>query len=356
MTTSTQTTSSLIRFVEGKGFHNDADTALRTLIRQKVRTTDGRVGTVDGIYRTDYSDIGDCVVVVRYGNGSTEQQYLAHLTLHKEEPTKKLDMNKVLDAVVLPKEVKAEIISVLKQSQNSAKLFDEWGLGETIEYGKGMSFLFYGSPGTGKTFAAKCIAKAMGKELLTIGMAEIQTSEPGGANRNIISAFKSAKEKDNILFLDECDSLTYSREGLGMVLGGEVNTLLTEIEKFEGIIILATNSIAKLDKALERRISLIVEYPHPNQEQRASIYKKLIPKKLPLAKCVKIKALAKYSLTGGQIKNVILHSARLAMGEDAKEVTREHFERSIKRIIASTGKMGSHRNVARGGVTKGPAN
>ncbi len=170
-----------------------------------------------------------------------------------------------LDALILNQPSKDSIRAVLKQQKHAGKIFDEWGLGEVLEYGKGMTFLFYGSPGTGKTHAANCIAKAMGSKLLTIGAAEIQTSEPGGANRNIQNAYKSAKQNKQVLFLDECDSLITNRGEVGMILGGEINTLLTEIEKFEGVCILATNRIQHLDEALERRISLIAVKNSPNQ-------------------------------------------------------------------------------------------
>lgn len=248
---------------------------------------------------------------------------------------------KKLDPLVVADEVLEEIRAVLKQKQNSKKMFEEWGLGEVIEYGKGMTFLFYGPPGTGKTWAATCIAKVFGTDLLTIGAAEIQTSEPGGANRNIKSAFEEAKKKEKILFIDECDSLITSRGDVGMILGGEINTLLTEIEKAEGVVILATNRIENLDEALERRISLIVEFPEPDYEQRKKIWEKLIPKKLPLAKVITPDKLAEYKLTGGQIKNVLLQAARLALSSESPSIEVPHIEAAVERIIRSKSLMGS---------------
>lgn len=274
------------------------------------------------IANTDYE------VVVAGGSGYTPP------------PTKIFDLKK-LEALVIADDTKNEIMAVLKQHKNSKKLFDEWGLGEVIEYGKGMGFMFYGPPGTGKTWAATCIAKALGKELLVIGAAEIQTSEPGGANRNIQNAFKTAKEQDKILFMDECDSLITNRSDVGMILGSEINTLLTEIEKSEGVTILATNRIDTLDPALERRISLIVEFPEPDFKQRESIWSKMLPKKMPLGDDVTPTKLAEYKLTGGQIKNVVLQAARLALGEEAKKVEGHHFHSAVERINKSKALMGS---------------
>jgi SpoVK/Ycf46/Vps4 family AAA+-type ATPase len=250
---------------------------------------------------------------------------------------------KVLDALVIAEDIKKEILSVLKQHTNHDKIFKKWGLEETIEYGKGMTFLFHGTPGTGKTWAATLMARALGTELLTIGMAEIQSSEPGAANRNIQQAFQSAKEGGKILFIDECDSLIYDRSQLGMVLGGEVNTLLQEIEKYEGVLILATNQVDRMDAALERRISLIVEFAKPNLEQRKAIWQKLIPTKLPLHQDVSSDTLAEHELTGGLIKNVILHAARMASANEEELVTNEHFDTAIKRVKASQNLMGTNK-------------
>lgn len=250
-----------------------------------------------------------------------------------------LDTTK-LDPLVLDPQVKMEIIALLQQHKHATKIFDEWGLGEVIEYGRGMTMMFWGPPGTGKTFGAKCIAKSLGKDLLVIGAAEIQSSEPGGANRAIQSAFQEAKQGNKVLFIDECDSLIANRANLGMILASEINTLLTEIEKSEEVVILATNRIADMDPALERRLSLIINFPMPNKEQREAIWSGLLPKKMPLADDVKVSDLAEYELSGGLIKNIVLQAARLAISDDADKVSKAHFDRAIERTTSSQGLMG----------------
>lgn len=254
-----------------------------------------------------------------------------------KEKSTKVDLEK-LEALVLNESAKQEIVALLKQHEHGTKLFEEWGLGETIEYGKGMTFLFHGGPGTGKTWGANCIAKSLGKKLSVISAAEIQSSEPGGANRAIQAAFRDAKKK--VLLLDECDSLITSRSQVGMIIGSEINTLLTEIEKFEGVCILTTNRIETLDEALERRIALIVEFPNPNFEARVGIWERLLPAKMPLGKDVKVKTLAEFSLTGGQIKNVILQAARMAVANNESKVGLEYFDAAISRVSKSKGLLG----------------
>ena len=288
------------------------------------------------------------LVRIRWDNGfeETYDTRRTHIKLYNEAMAQKkpkkitLDSAK-LDKLVIADAVKEEIVAVLQQHKNHDKLFGEWGLGEIIEYGRGMTFLFYGTPGTGKTWGATCIAKALGTELLVISAAEIQSSEPGGANRAIQQAFKEAKSSGKVIFLDECDSLIASRNDLGMVLAGEVNTLLTEIEKFEGVAILATNRIEHMDEALERRISLIVEFPKPDYENRKKIWSKLLPEKLPLENDVDVEVLAKPELTGGQIKNVVLQAARMALAGECKKVGKKHFDLAIARVQKSKNLMGS---------------
>lgn len=268
----------------------------------------------------------------------------------KKKSIQEIKINlKHLEPLIITPTVKDEIIAVLKQHENKDTIFTKWGLDKTIEYGKGMGFLFYGKPGTGKTFAAHCIAKALGQELQILSAAEIQTSEPGGANRNITGAFSAAKKGNKVLLLDECDSLIFDRATLGMILGSEVNTLLTEIEKFEGVVILSTNRIAQMDEALERRVSLIIEFPEPTYNQRIDIWKALIPSKMPL-EAITYEELAKPVLTGGLIKNAVLQAARLAAASKSKSVKREHFESAILRIKSSKSLMGRSRIQYEGGT------
>lgn len=306
---------------------------------------------------------GGSYVEVRFDNGRTwslenrgrmvrvgvvEQYLRTHTTA--------LDLDTThLDKLVLDPDAKAEIVSVLKQYKNMDKIFKEWGLDEVMEYGKAMSLLFYGKPGTGKTWGARCIANALGKELLVISAAEIQTSEPGGANRNIQAAFQQASTAGHVLLFDECDSLITDRSDVGMILASEINTLLTCLEQFDGVAIFATNRADTLDPAMERRISLMVEFPLPDAKQREDIWNVLLPKKMPLAEDVDVKKLAKFDLTGGYIKNVILNAARYAAAEEAEAVGKKHFGRAIKRVKDTQGLMGTHTSRGMHGRTRATA-
>lgn len=260
-----------------------------------------------------------------------------------------------MDKVVLTESARANILAVIKQHQHSKKIFEEWGLGEVLEYGKGMTMLFYGPPGTGKTWAATCIARSMGKKLHVIDTAMLQTSEPGGMERNLKAAFAEAKKKKAVLFIDECDSLVQDRRSMGQILSAETNCLLKEIEGFEGVLILATNRVDELDKALERRISLIEHFDIPGPDERERIWRGLLPSKMPLADDVDVPKMAKdYKISGGLIKNAVLAAARRAVSQDAEQVTQEHFTHGLRQVASGVRAFSGKSSVLRGSIAKGP--
>ncbi len=243
-----------------------------------------------------------------------------------------LDLSK-LDKVELPKGAKLAIFETLVQesADNKRKLFEEWGFDEHFEKGKGIVFMFYGVPGTGKTMCAELMAKALKRDHLMLTTADIQSSVPGQAERNIQDAFKQAKSKNLLMIIDECDALIYNRDSVGAIMGAEINCLLSEIERFDGVVVMTTNRNYKLDPALERRIALKLEFPKPTKEIRRKIWRTLIPQKCPLAKCVSMEKLSEHEMCGGNIKNVIFAAARKALYEKKQKVRMVDFTRSIER-------------------------
>lgn len=284
--------------------------------------------------------------IYRYDSDRKNDRTYIRLTREKPAMFENIDVDlEPLDKLILDQDKKDQIVETLKQAEEQNKIFDEWGLGETIEYGHGMTMLFHGIPGTGKTWGAQCIAECFGKEMMSLSIAEIQTQEPGGAARNIQQAFRTADSEDKLLFFDECDSLISSRQDVGMILGGEINTLLTELEKFEGVAIFSTNRVERLDKALERRISLILEFPTPNKEARRKIWDTLIPEQMPLGEDVNFDKIAEIEMVGGLIKNTVLKAARKAAAQECDEVKHNHFVDAAEEVYESQGRMGKSRHM-----------
>ncbi len=252
--------------------------------------------------------------------------------LKKVKPPIKVTM----ESVVMSKDKKEEIKAAISQVHNNDLIFDKWGFGDVFEKGTAISLLFYGIPGTGKTLMAQAIADSMDMQLKLYGTADIESSEPGGAERMIRTIFKEAKNAKHkrLILFDECDSLLMDRNEVGPILAAQVNTLLSELEHYTGIIVFTTNRLGKLDAAMERRITAKIEFEFPDQKARRDIWKRMIPKKAPL-KDIDFDKLAEYQIAGGNIKNVVLNAARAAAYQKKKALEMSHFIIAIEREESS---------------------
>lgn len=280
------------------------------------------------IRNPDTDDIGDWI---HYKEVVVLQKKLRGILGKKSTP---FDL-KYMDKVILPGGHKKAILETLAQEQaeNKEKLFVTWGFDEWFEKGKGIVFMFWGVPGTGKTLCAESMAKYLKVDHIVMTTADIQSSVPGEAERNIQKFFNQAKSNKALIIIDECDSLLYDRNSVGAIMSAEINCLLTEIEKFDGVCVMTTNRNQKLDPALERRIALKLEFPKPNKISRIKIWTTLIPEKCPLHKDVKVAKLAEHDLCGGHIKNAIFSAARKAIHDGEEKVRMKHLVMGIRREV-----------------------
>lgn len=246
--------------------------------------------------------------------------------------------NVSLDSVVLNEDKKLEIQAAISQLKNNDLIFKEWGFSDVFEKGTAVALLFFGIPGTGKTLMAQAIADSIGAKLEIYGTADIESSEPGGAERFIRMLF-GKPSKDRVMLFDECDSLLMDRNVVGPIIGAQVNALLQEIEKYNGIIIFTTNRLGKLDPALERRITTKVEFDFPDKIARKAIWTRLIPNKAPIGKDVDWDILSEFPLAGGNIKNAVLNAARMAAFQNSKEIHMDHFKNAIEKESESISKF-----------------
>lgn len=274
-----------------------------------------------------------------YQPGQPIDEYIDHLieVLVKrtgEESRARLKWLKTFRNCVLPDNVKSMIEEALTVILCKQK-FDDWGINEHFEKGLTNSIMLYGPPGTGKTMIAESFAAVLGKNLMKLTNAELQSQIPGQVERNITDSFNKAKEHNCVLMLDECDSLLYNRDAVGMIIAAEINHLLTNIENFDGVVILTTNRLGRLDPALQRRIIAKVKLPLPTKEARTQIWKNLMPPKMPLEDNINFEELAATEISGGDIKNAILLAARKAIAKNAAKVGQEHFKNSLSSVETS---------------------
>jgi SpoVK/Ycf46/Vps4 family AAA+-type ATPase len=184
----------------------------------------------------------------------------------------------------------------------------------------------------GKTACAEAIADALGRPILAVDYSEIQNCFVGQTEKNLVRVFREARANDAVLFWDEADSMFFDRERADRDWEARnVNVLLQELERFDGVCVLATNRKIRLDSALSRRIAIKIELERPDRELRRHIWHKLLPPKMPLAEDVDVERLSEADFVGGEIKNVIVNAARRALlrGEDAR-VTMADFEQATR--------------------------
>ena len=219
-----------------------------------------------------------------------------------------------LDDLVLPKKVKEQIRSLIASVRNRRTIFEEWGFGEKITKGRGICALFRGDSGTGKTLSAEIIANELGMTLYRVRIPAIISKYVGETEKNLEKCFREAAASGALLLFDEADSIfskrTEVKDSNDRYSNMEVNLLLQEVERFEGIVILTTNLDAAIDDAFERRLNHKIDFPFPDARYRARIWKRLIPASAPVAGDIDFEMLGKdLELAGGNIKNSVVRAA-----------------------------------------------
>jgi AAA+ superfamily predicted ATPase len=236
-----------------------------------------------------------------------------------------------LDQLVLSERVANELKILVAGVHRARVLLDDWGLGNILPYGRGVTALFAGPPGVGKTASAEALANELGKPLLTANYAQMENCFVGETEKNIARVFREAMETNAVLFWDEADAMLYSREtGNRSWENRQVNVLLQELERFEGLCIMATNRKLALDEALERRMTVKIEFERPGADLRREIWRKHLPPNMPVSSDVNLDWLARADLTGGEIKNAVLNAARITLARDPQGiVTMADFEQAV---------------------------
>ena len=247
--------------------------------------------------------------------------------------------------VILPPSTRRTLDQALVHVTRHDLIFTRWGLGERHPTGLALAFNFAGAPGTGKTICAEAIAHTLGRRLLIVRYAEVESMWMGATPKNVAAVFRLAREQNAVLLFDEADAIASRRSSAvdyGQVREGNavINVLLQELERFNGVVIFATNMAASFDPAFERRIRTHVLFEMPGVEEREQIWRvQLHPTLTPVADEVNFRALAeRYEATGGDIRNAVLKAAMAAAaepGNDAFKVIRQHhFEGGIEEVLS----------------------
>lgn len=213
--------------------------------------------------------------------------------------------------LVLPDETERGLREAVVQHQERDTLMGAWGLGALAPYGNGVTLLFHGEPGTGKTAAAEALASELAVPLLVLDFAQVQSKWVGDTEKNLERAFREAEDLGAVLFLDEVDSLLAPRADAHRNWEvTQVNVLLGLLEAHRGVVAMATNRADALDDALARRLSARLAFPRPDAALSARLWQRLIPADYPLAGKPDFEALGRLCLTGAEIKNTLFAAAR----------------------------------------------
>jgi SpoVK/Ycf46/Vps4 family AAA+-type ATPase len=250
------------------------------------------------------------------------------------------------DEVILPPATRRALDGALAQVTQHDLIFNQWGLGERHPSGLALAFNFAGPPGTGKTICAEAIAHALGRRLLLVRYAELESLWAGETPKNVAAVFRRAREERAVLLFDEADALATRRStsvqhGYEREFNTTISVLLQELERYDGVVIFATNLAANFDPAFERRIRTHVLFEMPGEDEREQIWRvQLHPLRTPLADDVDFRALAReYEVSGGDIRNAVLKAALAAAAEPgpdaAKRIQQRHFKAGIEDVTAA---------------------
>ncbi|MFZ5352371.1 MAG: ATP-binding protein [Bacillota bacterium] len=245
--------------------------------------------------------------------------------------------------LVLPEDVKQQLRNAVNQVKYRHIVYGEWGFDKKLPYGKGLSMLFSGPPGTGKTMAAQVIANELTLEIYKIDLSQIISKYIGETEKNLNMIFTEAKHSNAILFFDETDALFGKRSEVkdshDKYANIETAYLLQRMEEYDGISIMATNYLQNIDEAFMRRINYIIKFPFPDAKYRELLWRSMYTKETPLSKDIDFKYLGeKFLIAGGNIKNIVLASAFLA-AENGEAVSMKHIVNAAKYELEKSGKI-----------------
>ncbi len=247
-----------------------------------------------------------------------------------------------LDALVLADDCRADIRQGLRSIQLRAEMERVWNISR-IQPQDGRCVLnFYGPPGTGKTRAALAIAHLLGKRMYQVDYSAVISKYLGDTAKHIVYAFKRARELDSVLFFDEADSLLSKRvnmnESCATSINQNRNTLMQELDRFNGVVILTTNLFGNYDPALLRRIARHVRFQLPDRTMRHKLFELHLPNMARVRADLDTVALESKGLSGGDILNVCVNAIYAGSASDNPEqweVTGTHLLAEIEKVKRS---------------------
>ncbi len=222
------------------------------------------------------------------------------------------------DDLVLHERQVAVLHEIVAHVRQRPTVHQEWGFAGTLRRGLGVTALFAGGSGTGKTLAAEVMAKELGLDLFVIDLSQVVSKYIGETEKNLRRVFDAAERGGALLLFDEADALFGKRSEVkdshDRYANLEVSYLLMRMEAYRGLAVLTTNMKKALDTAFLRRIRFVADFPFPAEHERAEIWRRVLPPQAPV-KDIDCDLLAQLTVAGGSIRNIALSGAFLAAEE-----------------------------------------
>lgn len=256
---------------------------------------------------------------------------------------KKIESIYTMKDLILPSRQKEKIIHICNRIKHKKYVYEDWGMSEKSPYGNGISVIFAGPPGTGKTMAAQVVAAELGMELYRVELPAVVDKYIGETEKKLNRIFEEAEKSMAILFFDEADVLfskrTEIKESNDKYNNMEIAFLLQKMEEHEGVSILATNYLQNFDEAFRRRVSDIIDFPIPDAGSREKMWRNMIPVRLPVSEEIDYPFLAaQFQMTGSMIKNTMVYSSFLAAESLEKMLTMEMVLKGIAHELEKSGR------------------
>jgi AAA+ superfamily predicted ATPase len=232
-----------------------------------------------------------------------------------DQLARRIDTRATWDDLVLAPEQVSTLKQLVAQVAGRSRVYDDWGWGERMNRGLGITALFAGESGTGKTMAAEVIARELGLDLYRIDLAGVVSKYIGETEKNLRRVFDAAESGGAILLFDEADALFGKRSEVkdshDRYANVEINYLLQRLEAYRGLAILTTNMKSAMDPAFTRRLRFIVDFPFPGVAERQRMWSGVFPAETERVD-LDLDRLSRFAITGGSIHNVALNAAFLA--------------------------------------------
>ncbi len=246
------------------------------------------------------------------GQGSVWESCLLRTRPRLDTLAQRIDARATWDEIILPQREIGLLREIAGQVAQRSQVYDGWGFRQKMNRGFGISVLFAGESGTGKTMAAEVLANELQLNLYRIDLSAVVSKYIGETEKNLRHLFDAAEDGGAILFFDEADALFGKRSEVkdshDRYANIEINYLLQRMEGYRGLAVLATNMKSALDRAFLRRLRFVVNFPFPGHAERLAIWRQVFPRQTP-CQDLDYGYLARLNFTGGSIHNVAINAA-----------------------------------------------